>query len=156
MDLRQALRHFHTEIIKNSIQEFLVLPNLAEACDRSGLSGRNDSLVVNAVLKDIGLVTDEDHSLIIGRSKIRSERKKQRKKLVEIETLQTWKLISGIYFDGRKDRTLNVEKIGSTQHTRQITEEHIVIIGEPGSIYLGHVYLYLGVQSVSRTVFLTF
>lgn len=42
----------------------LVLTNLAEACDRSGVSDRSASLIVNAALKDFGLISKEDSSKI--------------------------------------------------------------------------------------------
>lgn len=40
-----------------------------------------------------------------------------------------------IYFDGRKDDTLVIERIESKQFRRTIEEEHYSIIKEPVSVY---------------------
>ena len=49
--------------------------NLALACNRIGISDRSASLLVNAVLKDFHIVTKENSSRVVDRSKIRRERK---------------------------------------------------------------------------------
>lgn len=133
----------------------LVLSDVAEACDRSGLSDRSASLLVNAVLKDFNLVSDKDPSLVIDRSKIRRERKRRREDLANMEKEQQ-KEVSGIYFDGRKDTTLAVEKIGSSYHNKQISEEHIVVVAEPGSTYVGHVTSTSGSASNIKTSLFNF
>lgn len=46
--------------------------------------------------------------------------------------------IKDIYFDGRKDKTLINKKIGNLYHRKEVLEEHISVLAEPGSIYLGH------------------
>ncbi|KAF2897867.1 hypothetical protein ILUMI_08318 [Ignelater luminosus] len=102
----------------------------SEACDTSGVSDRSASVIVNAVLKDLGLVNKADLSNIIDKNKIRTERKKRRTDLIDF-------IISGIYFDGRKDKTLTVKKEESTRHT--IREKNIMITAKPQSRYLGHV-----------------
>lgn len=53
----------------------LQLPSLAQACDRTGISDRSAAIIVSAVLKDVGIVTKEDPSKIVDRSKIRQESK---------------------------------------------------------------------------------
>lgn len=133
----------------------LDLSNVAEACDRSGISDRNASLLVNAVLKDFNLVSDEDPSLIIDRSKMRRERKRRRKNLAN-EEMEQQKEVTGIYFDGRKDKSLAIEKIGSSYHSKQITEEHIVLVAEPGATYLGHVTPTSGSASGIKTSIFNF
>ncbi|KAK4871779.1 hypothetical protein RN001_015903 [Aquatica leii] len=59
---------------------------------------------------------------------------------------------SGINFDGRKDKTLAVEKIGSSYHSKKITEQHMVLVAEPGSTYLGHVTPSSGSASSIKTM----
>lgn len=86
--------------------------NLAEACDRTGVSDRCASFLVNAVLQDLGVVSRNDPSKLLNRSKLRRERKRRRTELKK-ESPGNLK-ITGIYFDGRKDRTLLTEKKGST------------------------------------------
>lgn len=111
--------------------------NLAEACDRTGVSDRSASLLVNAVLQDLGVVSRQDPSKLLNRSKLRRERKRRRTELKK-ESTNNLK-VTAVYFDGRKDRTLVMEKKGNTFHKKYILEEHIVLIAEPESIYLGHV-----------------
>ncbi|CAH1114863.1 unnamed protein product [Psylliodes chrysocephalus] len=111
--------------------------NLAEACDRTEVSDRCASFLANADLQNLGVVSRNDPSKLLNRSKLRRERKRRSS---EIKKESTRNLeITGLYFDSRKDRTLLTEKKGSTYHKRYVLEEHIVLIAEPGSIYLGHV-----------------
>lgn len=44
-----------------------------------------------------------------------------------------------LYFDGRKDGTLIIEKLKSKQFRRTKKEEHYSILQEPGSAFVGHV-----------------
>lgn len=114
------------------------LPFLAQACDRTGVSDRSAAILVNAALKDMGLITAEESSKIIDRSKIRRERVKTRKNLKKKHEEEI-SCVYGIYFDGRKDRTLIMVKEGDTISRKTTTEEHIVLVSEPGSVYLGHI-----------------
>ena len=111
------------------------LPRLARACDRYGVSDRSAAAIATAVLEDFGVVNAFDTSNVIDPSKIRRERKRKRSQL---KPSQDSKLVRGIYFDGRKDKTLENTKEGSKFYRRTITEEHISLIQEPESTYLGH------------------
>lgn len=88
------------------MQARIKLPQLAAACDRTGISDRSASMIVSSVLQDIGLISRQDSSKVIDRSKIRRERKKYR---TDIQKSSGGTDISGIYFDGRKDQTLVLE-----------------------------------------------
>jgi hypothetical protein len=112
------------------------LPTLARACDRYGILDRSAAAIATAVLEDYGIVTANDSSSVIDPSKLRRERKRKR---IEIEPSQESKIVSGIYFDGRKDKTMIINKEGSKFYRRIVTEEHISLVQEPGSLYLGHV-----------------
>jgi len=46
---------------------------------------------------------------------------------------------AGLFFDRRKDKTRAQTRRGRRQHTRWVMEEHIVLVSEPNSVYLGHV-----------------
>ena len=46
--------------------------------------------------------------------------------------------VISLYFDGRKDRTLLMEKSGTKRISREVIEEHVTVLAEPGSRYLGH------------------
>ena len=47
-------------------------------------------------------------------------------------------LTETISFDGKRDTTLKIEKIGSKSYGRKVNEEHVSIVIEPGSQYTGH------------------
>ena len=47
--------------------------------------------------------------------------------------------IQSIFFDGKIDETLCRVKKGDKFHTAKKLEEHVTILEEPGSKYLGHI-----------------
>lgn len=113
----------------------LALPTVAKVCDRYGLSTRSAAAVASAVLADVGLVSTEDLTMVIDKNKVHRAVAKARKEASrDIGGI----VIKSIYFDGRKDKTLINEKIGNRYHRKEVLEEHISILVEPGSIYLGH------------------
>jgi hypothetical protein len=109
---------------------------LARTCDRYAVSDRAAAAIASAVLEDVGVITNEDKTSVIDRSKLRRERHKKRKKLQHEQTLD---VLRGLYFDGRKDKTLEQFKQGTKYHRKTIVEEHLSLVQEPGSKYIGHV-----------------
>lgn len=112
------------------------LSNLARECDRHGVSDRCAAALATAVLQDVGLVKGNDCSMVIDRSKVRRERKRKRK---ELQSTSLKKRLFGIYFDGRKDKTRTQVKRGKKSYPKIVLEEHICLVQEPNSEYLGHV-----------------
>lgn len=112
------------------------LSALARTCDRYAVSDRAAAAIASAVLEDVGVITIEDKTSVIDRSKLRRERLKKRKKLQHEQTLDN---LRGLYFDGRKDKTLEQFKQGTKYHRKTIVEEHLSLVQEPGSKYIGHV-----------------
>ncbi|ESO11477.1 hypothetical protein HELRODRAFT_183174, partial [Helobdella robusta] len=53
----------------SNFRKSVKLPNLAQACDRTGISDRSASLLVNAVLQDLQIITKTNSSQIVDRSK---------------------------------------------------------------------------------------
>lgn len=43
-----------------------------------------------------------------------------------------------IYFDGRKDKTLKIVSKGNKKYRKVVVEEHISVLKEPGSLYVGY------------------
>jgi hypothetical protein len=74
--------------------------------------------------------------MVIDRSKTRRQRKRTRKEIAE--TAKGGHL-HGLYFDGRKDRTLINEKEGQKFYCRTITEEHIMLVQQPEGTFVGHI-----------------
>ncbi|KAJ8928633.1 hypothetical protein NQ314_018777 [Rhamnusium bicolor] len=110
------------------------LPTLPRECDRWGLSDRGAAAISSALLQDLGIVTSQETSSIIDRSKIRRESKKLRSQY-EDEKLT----IQSIYFDGRKHKSRKTLVKMAVNHPVTVTEEHVVVMHEPDSCYLGYV-----------------
>jgi len=126
-----------TSQTNSGLEEYSVV---AKTLDRYHISDRAGAAIVSATLQDIGLVSESDLSKVVDRSKIRRARQKARAlltntTLVDIESNQI-----GLYFDGRKDKTLFMED----SRRKVILEEHISLIKEPGSEYMGHLSLSSG------------
>lgn len=111
--------------------------NTALVSDRYGLSNRQTAAISSAVLKDFGIVTKDDTSCVIDKSKIQRSRSTVRRSCVASN--DDLKNIRGLYFDGRKDKTAAQVKEGAKFYRRTQTEEHISLVQEPGSMYVGHV-----------------
>lgn len=111
-------------------------PVVARTLDRYCISDRAGAAIVSAVLQDVGLISQNDTSCAVDRSKIRRARMKKRTALTSkplvIDSNQF-----GLYFDGRKDKTLSMED----NRRKIITEEHVSLVKEPGSEYMGHISL---------------
>ncbi|KAJ2945333.1 hypothetical protein O0L34_g9424 [Tuta absoluta] len=113
----------------------LKIPKLARICDRYGVSNRSAAAITTAVLEDLGLVSSEEKSLVVDKSKLRRARNKVRNNLqTSIPDLK----LEGIYFDGRKDKRLLIETTNGRSYQRVFVKEHISLVGEPDSFYLGH------------------
>jgi len=113
------------------------LPAFARACDRHRVSDRSAAAIATAVLHDFGLISHVDSSNVIDKSKVRRERKKNRSKL--ICQVKEYKDVTSLYFDGRKDKTLINVKKEKKYHRQVIVEEHLSLVAEPNSIFLGHI-----------------
>ena len=107
------------------------LQNGAVACDRTGVSNRAAAMIVTAALHDINSGSPN----IIDRNKVSRERKKSR---VQSIGSTDYGNVTSLYFDGRKDRTLVMERSAERRARKEIIEEHITVLAEPGSRYLGH------------------
>jgi hypothetical protein len=113
------------------------LPTLARACDRHGVSDRSAAAIATAVLQDFGLISKADTSNVVDRNKVRRARQKKR---IELQMLAgESNELQSLYFDGRKDHTLTNTQKGSKWYRKKVYEEHISLIEEPGSKYIGHV-----------------
>ena len=86
---------------------------------------------------DVGLVTEDDKTRIIDRSKLRRERERCRNEIRSEE--QNFELVNAVYLDCRKDATQIVAQGPNEKHYRSVQlEEHHTVVGEPESYYLTH------------------
>ena len=105
----------------------------AMAADRYGVSNRAVAAIVNAFQMDVGRVTSEDESLLVAPKKIWRARNQARKELTkEAAEAVTESGLTSLYFDGRKDKTC-ADYTSATE-----TEEHVVVLSEPDSLYVSH------------------
>lgn len=115
----------------------IAFSNVAMACDRIGISDRAAAIIVSSTLQDLGIVSSTDSSMVVDRNKIRRARKVTRSKIQNIELSENRELL-GLYFDGRKDKTISQIKIGEKFARKTVMEDHIVVLSEPDSKYIGH------------------
>lgn len=111
----------------------VVMKKLSQTLDRFNASDRLGAHVATAVLEDFGIVNSQNTSAVIDRSKVRRDRQKIRQD--EKKSLDLKVPILSLYFDGRKDKTITLAE----NRRQSVTEEHIVLISEPGAKYVGHV-----------------
>lgn len=102
---------------------------LSKTCDRFSVSDRAGAAIASTVLQTF---TSE----IIDKSKLRRKRKKARKLAVEVDKVLK---IPALYFDGRKDKTLTITEKDGKRYKQSILEEHISLIMEPDSKFLGYI-----------------
>ena len=75
---------------------------------------------------------------VIDRSKLSRKRQKGRQKLIEDQKC-IFDIVNAICVDGRKNATLTtIETSDSKFYPTTEIEEHYVIVGEPGKLYLIH------------------
>lgn len=121
-----------------SHQTRMKLATFARTCDRYGIADRPAAALASALMYDLNQVAN-DVGPVIDRSKVRRERKKLRLDLQEKELAMDL-VVKALYFDGRKDRTISMTTLdGGKSKPATVTEEHISVVNEPGSSYLGHV-----------------
>ncbi|GBN41698.1 hypothetical protein AVEN_206429-1 [Araneus ventricosus] len=109
--------------------------------DRFGISDRAGAAIVSAELQDVGIISESNVSNVVDRIKIRRWRKKARTTLLSQSVIKDYDHNQfGLYFDGQKDRTQSMED----NRRKAIIEEHISLVKEPGSEYIGHVSVNFG------------
>ena len=107
---------------------------VARTLDRYGISDRAGAAIVSATLQDIGEIKDNDCSNVVDRNLIRRNRLRERNSLTASSSINDVGTF-GLFFDGRKDKTY----IMVDRRRKIVVEEHISMIKEPGSEYMGHV-----------------
>lgn len=112
------------------------LSSLGAICDRTGISNRSAALIATSVLQDHGIISEENKDPIIDRHKVSRQRSKSRKTQ---KNLRPHVPLQALYFDGRKDKTRTQAQRGAKKSLNIITEEHITLLQEPGSEFIGHV-----------------
>ncbi|GBM56842.1 hypothetical protein AVEN_90189-1, partial [Araneus ventricosus] len=108
--------------------------------DRFGISDRAGAAIVSSALQDVGIISENNALNVVGRNKTWRGRTKATTTLLSQVIKDYDHGQFGLYFDGRKDRTLSIED----NRRKVIIEEHIRLVKEPGSEYIGHVSVNFG------------
>lgn len=123
----------------NTVNEQSTLPRntrninkLAETIVRFNVSPTAGAAIASSALECYGIVSEDNTSNVIDRSKVRRAIKTVERNLNNVEDRI---VVKRLYFDGRKDRT----KTYQDKRVKIVVEEHISLVNEPGSGYLGHV-----------------
>lgn len=121
-------------------QNRMILRNLAKECDRWGVSDRAGAAIANAVLIDAGIITYEDQTNVIDKSKLRRSREEYRTERQAEDTQQLEeKQGHAYYFDGKKTMSLCVEEDEQGKKYNTMRElELISMSAEPGGLYVTH------------------
>lgn len=130
----------------------ITLKNYALALDRTDTSDRFGSLLATTLLKDLKIsiaskVCKDNEAinqkifkylddLIIDKNKIRRERAKVRAETKAASTNNS--VLKCISYDGKKDMTLKKHKSQNQGRSYKTNEEHITIVKEPGSKFVGY------------------
>lgn len=122
----------------SSTRNVIKIPTVARECDRYGVSDTAGAAIATATLIDYGIITSTDSTAVIDRSKLRRQREQVRKKLSKeaMSHMSSKEGIKALFFDGRKDKTSCSSLVNPACI---IVEEHITLIEEPNSVFLGHV-----------------
>ncbi|GBN05272.1 hypothetical protein AVEN_74393-1, partial [Araneus ventricosus] len=103
--------------------------------DRFGISDRAGAAIVSTALQDVSIISESNVLNVVDRNKIRRGRTKAITTLLSQVIKDYDHDQFGLYLDGRKDRTLSMED----NIRKVIIEEHVSLVKEPGSEYIGHV-----------------
>ena len=96
------------------------LPNLALACDRTGVSNRSAAIISSAILEDIGLINSSDSSCVVDRSKLKRQRIKSRAEQIKKASKKESSIrYTGLYFDGKKDECIAKVNRGNFQSIKK-------------------------------------
>ena len=88
-------------------------------------------MIVTAALDNI----EGENANVIDKSKVTREKQKSRKQCMDSNKNAN---VISLYFDSRKDHTLLMEESGTKRIRREVIKEHVTVLAEPGSRYLGH------------------
>lgn len=114
------------------------LPSVAFLCDRTAVSDRTAVCISRAALKDIGVIC-KDASQVLDRNQIRHARSRMKRKIKITHSKTKEESPLSVFFDGRKDSTILQVKERNKSSNKEIIEDHVTILQEPGSIYIGHI-----------------
>lgn len=135
----------NASVKQQSAQRNMVkLVETAKVADRYHISNVAVAALSSAILMDYKVIDAENTQHIVDQSKVRRNRNAVRMEATKMQEANRTPLL-GLYFDGRKDQT----KVYKNKKIVMEKQEHISLVQQPGSIYIGHITVEEG---DSRTV----
>jgi hypothetical protein len=123
-------------------QTSLTIPSFSRVCDRYGVPDRALAALASALLHDVTSASSLENvtnEVVIDRSKVRRKRMKARHGVINKEISVESCNIQAVYFDGRLDDTLRLNKTeDGKMHRTTVKENHISLIEEPKSQFIGY------------------
>ena len=133
-----AASEFVSQSMPYENQNQMIWSNLARMSERFQISNRAAAAIANSVMQDLGLITDNDKTYVIDRSKLQRERQRCHAEIRKKEQ-ENFKLVNTIYFNGRKDATQVTMQGSNDKFYRSVQlEDHYTMVGQPGEYYLSH------------------
>ncbi|GBL94648.1 hypothetical protein AVEN_83967-1 [Araneus ventricosus] len=159
LELNSMSSYTDTDVItlEYQSQNRLDFLTLASKCDRYGISDRAAASIASAVLQDIGIVHEGETSDVVDRNKIRIQSKRLQNEVTKSTKLTVYRsLLTGLYFDGRKDNTKVLIEKDTKYYPKTTKEEHYILVHEPNSVYIGHLTAAAGGAKVNNEAILNF
>jgi hypothetical protein len=119
--------------IRAKTKNYIKLDNVAREADRYDIPNRALADIATAALLDYGVIDPEDPSLAVDPKKVHRARQRGREKSKDIFK-QEWEEepVTGIGFDGKKDKTLTFETDENGKRFSRIKmESHLTVVSEP-------------------------
>lgn len=110
----------------------LHLPTASAIADRYNISDRALAAITSGVLVDVGMIEENNKEFVIDRSKVRRERIALRKVNIENHDCECGE---ALFFDGKIDKSIKI----LIDKNVPVKEDHIVLVREPDSEYVGHI-----------------
>ncbi|GBM44763.1 hypothetical protein AVEN_164920-1 [Araneus ventricosus] len=146
-----------TDVITLGYQNHLDFPTLARECDRYKISDKATASFASAVSQYIGIVNEGETSYVVDSNKILRQRRKLENAVAESTKLTvSWSLLTGLYFDWRKDNTKMLIKKDTKYYPMTTKAEHYILVDEPSSVYLRHVTAAKGGAKAIKEAILNF
>ena len=113
------------------------LKETAKTTDRFAVLSVAAAAIASSALEDFGIIKCGGTRIIIDPYKMKGEREKTRVETTQLQRSSEGSLLA-LYFDGKKNETIYYEKEDGSRQRKSVAEEHISLVLEPGSKYIGH------------------
>lgn len=107
---------------------------------RYNVSSRATAAIISRTFESLGIITPENTSLVVDRSKIERDKLRLESRIVknDIDNIMQ-STVDCIFFDGKKCKNFSLVQKGSggLYRDNSAKKEHIIILQQPGDVFLG-------------------